>query len=164
MSTVFRPRSHFVLAGVSFVLIILFAINSFYVTTKPLQRALELALCIGLGIFTYAIWIRPKLVLENDLIQVVNPFGTERIPYRDVLDLETQWTLVIVHRRGKTRVWVAPMSGKRRWIADTTFGWYGRGMPMSTASDRGTESMSESIHSLSGQAAYLIRQRLKGSH
>jgi hypothetical protein len=164
MSTVFRPRSHLVLAGVSFVLIVLFAANGFYTVTKPLQRALELALCIGLGGFTYAIWIRPKLVLGKDLIQVINPFRTERIAYEDVLDLETKWALVIVHRGGKTRVWVAPTSGKRRWIANTTFGWYGRGLPMATETDRGTESISESVHSLSGQAAYMIRERLKRLH
>lgn len=164
MNQIFRPKYNFLLAGVSYVLIFLFAVNGFYVITRPLQTIIELALCISLGALTYIMWIRPKLILMDDSIVVVNPFKTEFIPYSDVLELETKWTLAIIHRRGKTRVWVAPTSGKRRWIADTTFGWYGRGVPLSQTPQHDSQSMSESINSLSGQAAYMIRERMKRIH
>lgn len=152
------------LAGVSFALILLFAVNSLYVASSTLQTVYEMVLCILLGASTYLIWVRPKLILGAHEIEVVNPFRTEHIPYADVIDLETKWSLAIVHRGGKTRVWVAPTSGKRRWIAHTTFGWYSRGFHMSDPGFRGSESMSESTNSLSGQAAYLIRERIKRLH
>ena len=164
MDQIFRPKYNFLLAGVSNVLIFLFAANGFYVITSPLQTIIELGLCIALGVLTYVMWIRPKLVLMDDSIAVVNPFKTELIPYSDVLELETKWALAIIHRRGKIRVWVAPTSGKRRWIADTTFGWYGRGVPLSQTAQHDSQSMSESMNSLSGQAAYMIRERMKRIH
>ena len=160
----FRPRSNYVWAAISILLILLFAANSILVLTNVVQTTVELAFCITLATITYLIWIRPKLVLHQDGITVINPLGREEISYDDVLDFETKWALTIIHRNGRTRVWVAPASGKRRWIADNTFGWYGRGVPMSSASVDGSETMSESLDSLSGQAAYLIRERMKRRH
>lgn len=104
------------------------------------------------------------MVLRDDVIEVVNPLHTVLIPYRDVLDFETKWALKIVHSRGKTIVWVAPASGKRRWIGDKTFGWYGSNVPFSESGQIETEAMSESLNSFSGQAAYMIRERMKRLH
>jgi hypothetical protein len=164
MDMTFRPRSNLAWAGVSLVLIILFAANSFTVATNLLQTVFELIICLLLGALVYLLWLRPKLVLQEKVIQVVNPFRTELIPYRDVRDLETKWALTIIHNRGKTRVWVAPASGKRRWISNTTFGWSGANMPLTKIKDIGSESMSASLESFSGQAAYLIRERIKKIH
>lgn len=164
MDETFRPRSNFVWAGVSLVLILLFAANSYLVSTSALQMTFEIILCLILAGVAYALWIKPKLVLKEDVIQVVNPLGTEVIPYSEVLDLETKWALNIVHSRGKTRVWVAPASGKRRWIAATTFGWYGVNIPLSEAKHHGSQTMSASLDSFSGQAAYLISERIKRLH
>lgn len=160
----FRPRSNYVWAAISFLLILLFATNSILVLTNVMQTLVELTLCLVLATISYLIWIRPKMVLDQDCIRVINPLGREEIAYDDILDFETKWALTIVHRGGKTRVWVAPASGKRRWIADNTFGWYGRGVPMSGSSVDGAGTMSESLDSVSGQAAYLIRERMKRRH
>jgi hypothetical protein len=164
MIETFRPRSNFVWAGASFALILLFAANSLFIVNNPVQTSVELTLCVVLVVLTHVMWIRPKLVLTNEAIKVVNPLRTLLIPYSEVLELKTKWTLTIVHRRGSIRVWVAPASGKRRWIADKTFGWYGSGVPMSGSADSGFEPMSFSLNSSSGQAAYLIRERLKRFH
>jgi hypothetical protein len=164
MDETFRPRSNYIWAGISFFLITLFVVNSFVVIGNGLQNFFELILCMGLAMIVYLIWIRPKLVLRAEAIEVVNPIRSELIPYRDVLELETKWTLTIIHTRGKTKVWVAPASGKRTWIADKKFGWYGSGVPMTEFRDSGTEAMSESLSSASGQAAYLIRERIKRAH
>jgi len=160
----FRPRSNFVWAGAAMILIILFAANSFVVSNSTPQTVLELMLCGALSVVAYLIWIRPKLVLEKEGVQVINPIRTEMIAYSEILELETKWALTIVHARGKTRVWVAPATGKRRWIADKTFGFYGSGVPMSESRSNDSEAMSASLNSLSGQAAYLIRERIKRLH
>ncbi|MFM1784385.1 MAG: hypothetical protein RLZZ579_662 [Actinomycetota bacterium] len=164
MNETFRPRSNFVWAGVALLLLVLFAVNSVVVLNDILQTVFELIFCGILGIAAYVVWIRPKLVLRDDAIEVVNPLTTQVIPYPDVLDLETKWALTIVHKGGKTTVWVAPASGKRRWIAEKSFGWYGSGVPLSESRDAGSESMSASLSSLSGQAAYRIRERMKRLH
>ena len=164
MDQTFRPRSNYVWAGCSFMLILLFIVNSFWVAESFAQVSFELMISTALGMIVYLIWIKPKMVLEKDVIKVVNPFRTDLIPYSDILELETKWSLSIVHRHGKSRVWVAPATGKQRWIADKKFGWYGSGFPISDAKNIGMESMSASLDSVSGQAAYLIRERIKRAH
>lgn len=164
MDQTFRPRSNYVWAGCSFMLILLFIVNSFWVAESFAQVSFELMISTALGMIVYLIWIKPKMVLEKDVIKVVNPFRTDLIPYSDILELETKWSLSIVHRHGKSRVWVAPATGKQRWIADKKFGWYGSGFPISDAKNIGMESMSASLDSVSGQAAYLIRERMKRAH
>ena len=146
------------------VLITLFGINSFWVGTNAAQTIFELLLCFIFGGAVYLIWIRPKLVLRDDVIEVINPLSSKVIAYREVLDLETKWSLAIIHPGGKTRVWVAPATGKQRWIAEKKFGWYGGGLPLSESKGSGMESMSSSLDSVSGQAAYLIRERMKRAH
>jgi hypothetical protein len=102
--------------------------------------------------------------LREDVIEVVNPLRTELIAYSDVLELETKWSLAIIHSRGTTRVWVAPASGKQRWVAEKKFGWYTSGLASAESKHRGEETMSASLDSLSGQAAYMIRERMKRAH
>jgi hypothetical protein len=164
MNETFRPRSNFAWAGTAYLLIILFAVNSLWVIRDNLQIARELSLCFILSIIVYIFWIKPKLVLRDDVIQIVNPFRTELIAYSDVLDLETKWSLAIVHTRGTSRVWVAPASGKQRWIAEKKFGWISRNTPTRGSTSDGMETMSAGLDSLSGQAAYMIRERIKRSH
>ncbi len=164
MNETFRPRSNFVWAGTSFTLLALFIVNSFFTVQDPIQSIFELIFALLLGFITYAIWIKPKLIFGVENIEVVNPLSTQLIPYREILDLETKWALTIIHSRGRTNVWVAPASGKRRWIADTTFGWYSRGVPLTQSSAGSSEAMSESLSSFSGQAAYMIRERIKRLH
>ncbi len=164
MSETFRPKSNFVWAGTSFALLLLFAANSLFVLKNPSQRTIELLMCIVLSGCAYLVWIRPKLIFQDDVLHVINPWGSETIAYSEVIELETKWALKIIHSRGKTRVWVAPASGKRKWIADTKFGYYGSNMPLSKSNSVSSETMSESLDSLSGQAAYMIRERIKRNH
>jgi hypothetical protein len=164
MNETFRPRSNFAWAGSAYVLIILFGANSILVGTNAMQTIVELGLCAFLSMAVYASWIKPKLVIGADSVEVVNPLGTEVIAYSDIQDLETKWTLTIIHTSGKTRVWVAPASGKQRWIAEKKFGFYSDGLSSNERHNGGEETMSSSLDSLSGQAAYLIRERIKRAH
>jgi hypothetical protein len=124
----------------------------------------EFLLCAILALTAYLIWVRPKLVLTEEGVEVVNPLQREVIAYLDILELETKWSLAIIHPKGKTRVWVAPANGKRKWIATQRFGWYGSSVPLSDSGEGGSQSMSESLDSSSGLAAYMIRERMKRLH
>lgn len=165
MDTTFRPRSNYAWAISSLFLIALFIINSLFVSDDPGQSLYEIALGAILGLATYLVWLRPKLVVKSDSVVVVNPLRTETIAFKDIVDLDTKWALTIVHSKGKTTAWVAPAGGKRRWIASQTFRWYGSGVPLSESNSTGeTGPMSASLDSYSGQAAYLIREQMKRSH
>ncbi len=164
MHETFRPRSNFVWAAVTYILITLFAANSIILVTSFYKIMLELIFCGILGVIAYLIWVKPKMVLKDEGIKVVNPLKTEWISYTQVLKLETKWVLTITHTGGQTRVWVAPATGKRRWIADQTFGWYGTAIPLTKSGVTDSETMSASMNSLSGQAAYMIRERIKRLH
>jgi hypothetical protein len=164
MDETFRPRSNFAWAGTSYVLITLFAINSIWVIDENIQIIGDLVVCLCLSFLVYIFWIKPKMVLRSDVIEVVNPLKTQLISYRDVLELETKWSLAIIHTGGKCRVWVAPASGKQRWVAEKKFGWISGNAPTAASSSSGMESMSASLDSLSGQAAYMIRERIKRLH
>jgi hypothetical protein len=164
MNETFRPRSNFAWAGSAYVLIILFGVNSIVVGTNAIQTVFELIVCAIFGVVVYGIWIKPKMVLGAEAIEVVNPLRTHTISYKDVLELETKWALSIIHTGGKTTVWVAPASGKQRWIADKKFGWYSSGLAVSRGNQGGEGSMSSSLDSLSGQAAFTIRERIKRKH
>jgi hypothetical protein len=164
MNETFRPRSNFAWAGCAYVLIILFGANSILVGTNTMQTIIELGFCAALSVVVYAFWIKPKLVIGAEFVEVVNPLRSQVIRYDEIIDLETKWSLLIIHSNGKTRVWVAPASGKQRWIADKKFGWYGSGLTPGESRHGGEESMSSSLNSISGQAAYMIRERIKRSH
>jgi hypothetical protein len=164
MNETFRPRSNFLWAGVSLVLLFLFAVNSMLVATSFQQKTFEFVISIILAATAYVIWIRPKMVLRDDHIEVVNPFSSEFIAYADVIELNTKWALTITHSRGKTKVWVAPAGGKQRWIAEKKFGWIGSDLPLSQSRGIEMESMSASLESSSGQAAYMIQERIKRIH
>jgi hypothetical protein len=164
MYETFRPRSNLVWAVISILLICLFAANSFVVNTNSLQIAFELLICLVLVGVCWAIWIKPKLIFRDEAIEVINPLNTELIPYDDVIELQTQWALRIIHTRGKTTVWVAPASGKRKWIDEKRFGMYSSNIPLSESRHNTSESMSGSLDSFSGQAAYMIRERIKRRH
>jgi hypothetical protein len=97
MYETFRPRSNFAWAGISILLICLFALNSFAVNDSALKISVELAICAALIAIAGAIWIKPKLVFGDEALEVVNPFRTTSIAYKDVLELETQWALTITH-------------------------------------------------------------------
>jgi hypothetical protein len=164
MNETFRPRSNFAWAGTSYVLIALFAANSLWVVDDNIQIMRDLVLCAILSVIVYIFWIKPKLLLGVDAVEVVNPFRTELISYSDILELETKWSLAIIHTRGTSRVWVAPASGKQRWVAQEKFGWISRNAPTSASKNEAMGSMSASLDSLSGQAAYMIRERIKRLH
>jgi hypothetical protein len=164
MYETFRPRSNFAWAGFSILLICLFAVNSFAVNDSALKISFELFICAVLIAIASAVWIKPKLVFRDHALEVVNPLKTQLIAYKDVLELETQWALRIIHTGGTTTVWVAPASGKRRWIAEQRFGMLGRNVPLSESRHNQSETMSGSLDSFSGQAAYMIRERIKRLH
>lgn len=156
---VFRPKSNLVWAGLAFILDALFVFQSFaYPTTGNL--IVDLLVAALIAALAYLLWIKPKLILRELDLVVVNPIKTTVVAYAAITDLKTKWTLTIEHGDSKVEVWVAPANGKSRWIADSTFRWRNNRVPLSDSKTIEHTSMSQSTKSDSGLAASLIRERM----
>lgn len=161
---VYRPKGNLVWGYVAIGFDALYLSQSVLYPTKSSVLALDIAAAGAIAAAATLLWIRPKLVLRDNDLVVVNPVKTETISYRDITELETKWSLLIVHGSKKTRVWVAPANGKQRWIADSTFRWRSDRVPTSAERTNETTSISSSLNSDSGVAAHLIRERVKHLH
>jgi hypothetical protein len=142
----------------------LFAANSLMTQSEPLVVMVELVVGLAAALCAYALWVRPKIIFEASLLIVVNPLTSVTILYSDILELNTKWALRIFHKGGATTAWVAPAGGKRRWIANETLKSYGSAIPLSGDKTKESEASSSSLNSLSGQAAYTIKEFMKRRH
>ena len=161
---VFRPKGNFAWAILAIGLDFLFMAQVILYPTENAMIWVELAIGTAIATGAMLMWVRPKLVLNEDCLLVVNPFSKVTIAYKDIDDLETKWTLRILHSGKKTRVWVAPANGKQRWVAESVRGWSSRGGNLSDEVQGDFTTISDSLASDSGVAAAMIRQRLKGLH
>jgi len=161
---VYRPKGNLIWGTVALAFDALFLAQSIFYPTYASNLAIDVAAAAVVGAAAALLWIRPKLILrENDLV-VVNPLKSSEIPYEDITELETKWALLIHHGSSRTRVWVAPASGKQRWVRENTLRWSLDRLPVSDRNETEVTSISQSLNSDSGVAAHLIRERLKNRH
>jgi hypothetical protein len=161
---VFRPKGNFAWAIVAIVLDVLFMAQVILYPVENAVRWIEFSLGAAIALGATLLWIRPKLVLRDDHLVVVNPISQIAIAYKDIDDLETKWSLRINHKGKQTRVWVAPANGKQRWISESARIWKFNRIPSSEIVTDEYTTVSDSLGSDSGIAAALIRERLKGLH
>jgi hypothetical protein len=161
---VFRPKGNFAWAIVAVILDALFMAQVILYPVDDAVKWVEYSLGAAIAIGATLLWIRPKLVLKDDHLVVVNPLSQVSIAYKDIDELETKWTLRINHGGKQTRVWVAPANGKQRWISESARIWKFNRIPSSERVTDEYTSMSDSLGSDSGIAAALIRERLRDLH
>jgi hypothetical protein len=161
---VFRPKGNLGWAAFAAVLDIMFLVQAIAYPGAGSVLALDLAVAVTLGVVAYLLWVRPKLVLRETDLVVVNPTRRVVIAYRDITELETKWALLVHHTGGKTRVFVAPANGKQRWVGDSVQRWsFGKFLQQEKTQSEFT-SISQSTSSDSGIAYQLIRERIKDLH
>jgi hypothetical protein len=158
---IFKPKSDFVWGSIGLLFAILYLIQA---AVFPTGNWFDFAFGFAVAGTVFILWFRPRLVLRETDLVVVNPLSSRVISYRDIVELETRWALRIIHKSGTTRVWVAPASGKQRWISDSTTRWASDRLPTNQAKTVEFTSMSTSHFSDSGAAALLIQQRLDSDH
>jgi hypothetical protein len=161
---VFRPKGNFAWAIVAIVLDALFMAQVILYPVENAVKWLEYSLGAAVAIGAILLWIRPKLVLKDDHLIVVNPITQVTIAYKDIDDLETKWSLLINHKGKQTRVWIAPANGKQRWISESARIWKFNRIPTSERVTDEYTTVSDSLGSDSGIAAALIRERLRNLH
>jgi hypothetical protein len=161
---VFRPKGNFAWATVAILLVGLYLAQVIFFPVENSINWIEFAVGAFVVIAAFLIWVKPKLVFNDDHLVVVNPLSQVTIAYKDIDDLDTKWSLRINHRGKRTRVWVAPANGKQRWISESTRIYKFNNIKSSEIVTNEFTSVSASLGSDSGVAAALIRERLKGLH
>jgi len=160
----FRPKSNYVWGGVALLLDALFVVQSVFYSADGESIWFDLAIAALVAGVVVLLWLRPKLVLHQDHLVVVNPLSTRVIRFENIKELDTKWALQIVHTQGQTRVWVASATGKFHWMADANQSRILNRAARNQGRVVDVTSASQSLHSDSGLAAHLIRQRLEQWH
>jgi len=161
---VFRPKGNLGWAGVAFFLNTLFLVQALLYPSEGSILLLDLTASATVAFVVYIFWIRPKLVLKETSMVVVNPIKKVEINYSDITSLETKWALLVHHSDTKTRVWVAPANGRQRWVSDSVQRWSVGKFLQKEKTDSDFTSISQSTSSDSGLAYQLISERIKGIH
>lgn len=161
---VFRPKGNLGWAGVAAVLNTLFLVQALAYPSEGSILLLDItaASCIALAVYIF--WVRPKLILKETSLVVVNPIRRTEINYADITSLETKWALLINHSDTKTRVWVAPANGRQRWVSDNVQRWTVGKYLQKEKTDSEFTTSSQSVASDSGLAYQLISERIKRLH
>jgi len=103
-----------------------------------------------------ALW-RPRLVVEDDGIEVVNVFHTVRVPWAALVHVDTRFALTLVTPNRRVSVWAAPAPGRAGVaLARRQNQRHGRVVP---DAEDGNRRAGDLLTTASGDAAYLIRQR-----
>ena len=110
---IFRPKSNLIWAGISYFLVLMFVIQSFFYPGKIENTLTNALVAIFWSLASYIIWVRPKLVLHKDFLRIINPLVTKTIHYQDIESMKTKWCLHITHQAGTIGVWVAPANSRR---------------------------------------------------
>jgi len=161
---VFQPKGNLVWGFSTLALDALFFTQFLFYPVAGENPIGNLVVASVIAVAAICLWLRPKLVLREDHLVVVNPFNSVTIRYVDIDELETKWALLIVHGNKKTRVWVAPVNGKHRWVADNANRWFYTKMPRSEEKLNRVTSISSSPQSDSGIAAQIIQRRIDELH
>ncbi len=158
----YRPKGNFVWGSVALLLDCLFLAQAIFYPVKDENLGIDLLVAAMVATAAVLIWLRPRLILHQEHLIVVNPVSSRKILYKNITELETKWALLIHHESQRTRVWVAPANGKYRWIAESNARLLFTKVPRTEGKVVGVTSMSQSNNSDSGLAAQLIRERIEG--
>lgn len=104
--------------------------------------------------------VRPKLVVANEGVTVVNPVSRVQIGWHDIEELDTKYSLTIVTKDRRRFVsWAAPAPGRHHARTVRGAEFKGVGVAADNVKD-GLIKAGESPRSLSGQAIAICRLRM----
>lgn len=141
------------MAGVVFALDVLFVIQ--FVFFGDGSWVTQTALVITTASFAWLLFVRPKVMIYDEGITIVNPFITATIGWGEVDSIETKFAFTVESGNAKVVAWAAPAPGR----------FHGRSVHASELKgidydkDFGIRP-GDSPRSASGTAAHLARTRL----
>jgi hypothetical protein len=111
---------------------------------------------IFFGLAAHLIFIRPKLVVSDEGVLVVNPFRRTFIGWDSVLDIDTRFAVTFVTATGRISAWAATAPG--RYHGRTIHPSELKGLNLG---GREHVQPGDSPRTSSGQAAAICRARLE---
>ena len=160
MVVTYKPKGDYAWAAVAFALNGMSAVSSLLYSPTVGEKVLAVAAFVAIGLASYALWIRPRLLLSDDYLVVVNPLRSHKIGYEQIVELGTKWALTIELDGRTIRAWAAPASGRTTWTGQFTFTRLTENMRGSSRQANESLPVSASHFSHSGLAAKLINQRI----
>ena len=151
---VFRPRSAIILAAFAGFMILLFLVQVVFFSDRI--ELSSIAFGILLATTVWLLLVRPKLEVFDEGINIVNPLFQAIVPLREIETIDTRYALTIFTRGKKISVFVAPAPG--RWHARSVRASELKGLELNAGD---VISPGDSPRSLSGQAAQIIKLRIK---
>ena len=150
---VFRPASSFAYAGLVWVLLggLLWADS---VSASSEQIAGNVMLGGGLSYAVYLLFIRPRVRVFDDGIEIRNPISDHQIGWQDVQAIDSQYTMSVRVGGKNIHAWAAPAPG--RYHARTVHPGEARHLRVAEGS---TIPVGDSPRAHSGVATYLARLR-----
>lgn len=108
----FRPRSALVLAILALAINVLFAVQVvFFGDGTWLAQAGVMATTATLA---WLLFIKPKVLIFDEGLTVINPFITATFGWAEVDEIETRFGLTIYSGEAKVVAWAAPAPGRYR--------------------------------------------------
>lgn len=108
----FRPRSALVLAILALAINVLFAVQViFYGDGTWLAQVGVMATTATL---VWLLFLKPKVLIFDEGLTIVNPFITATIGWAEVDEIETRFGFTIYSGEAKVVAWAAPAPGRYR--------------------------------------------------
>ncbi|NUP75840.1 MAG: PH domain-containing protein [Sinomonas sp.] len=152
---VFKARSNKTLA------ILLWALAAFgLVVTIAQSGPAGLRFISPLALMAYAGWAlfwRPAVVVSNSGVELVNPLRRVAVPWEALAFVDTKYALTLVTGSGRFTAWAAPAPGVLG--ARHARPEHLTGLPDSTYGPSHSVRPGDLSHTVSGQAALLVRRR-----
>lgn len=141
------------MAGVAFFLEFLFAVQVIFFGDG--SWVVQAGLILSTASLTWALFVRPQILIFDEGITVVNPFATTTYGWGDVESIETQYAFTVESPKGRVVAWAAPAPGR----------YHARNLHVTEL--KGVEydrdfglRPGDSPRSVSGAAAHVARTRL----
>lgn len=109
---IFRSRSSYVWFGVAAFLVALMVIEALVFQDEWSIRVSSLAFATVICLGSYLIFLRPKVVVFDEGITIVNPITTVTVGWAEVDAIETKFTMNIERDRKVIHAWAAPAPGR----------------------------------------------------
>lgn len=107
---------------------------------------------VAIAWLAWLLYIRPSVTVTDGFVEIDNILRRHRVPWGDIVDVETRFALSVRTARGLVRAWAAPAPGARQAL--TT-----RRADVARAPGEGdTRRPSDAAGTASGDAAELVRR------
>jgi hypothetical protein len=137
-------------------MLLLFCVQVVFYSEKIQWSALLFA--ASAASLIWSILVRPKLLVYDEGLTVINPFSTSVIPFAEIETIDTRWALTFTTKGKQIRVWVAPAPG--RYHAKSVRASELTGLELSSPEIIGP---GDSPRSHSGAAAQIVKFRIKSA-